>query len=156
VNRNIWSLFTVFAVTTMNRNLILLTVVVISLLVACQSTTPEPIDPTSVIDEYIAAINAHAVEKALQFVANDAIYSPEGNQIKGKSEIRKFIEENMTQLVSVERVGEYKVNGERVSWTERGLFKNPFPGGAPIKVVTNLEATVQNGKIISLTGTEVP
>jgi len=140
----------------MNRNLVLLTVVVISLLVACQSTTPEPIDPTSVIDEYIAAINAHDVEKALQFVADDAVYSPQGNQIKGKEEIRQFIEDNLAQLISVERVGEYKLGGERVSWTERGLFKNPFPGGAPIEVVTNLEATVQNGKIISLTGTEVP
>jgi SnoaL-like domain len=141
---------------TMNRNLIPLTVVVISLLVGCQSTTPEPIDPTNVIDEYIAAINGYDVEKALQFVANDAVYSPEGHQIKGKSEIRKFIEENMTQLVSVERVGEYKVDGERVSWTERGLFKNPFPGGTPIEVVTDLEAIVQKGKIVSLTGTQVP
>jgi hypothetical protein len=139
----------------MNRNLILLTVVVISLLVACQSTTPEPIDPTSVIDAYIAAINAHDVEKALQFVANDAVYSPQGNQIKGKSEIRKFIEDNMTQLIRVERVGEYKVDGERVSWTEHGLFKNPFPGGTPIEVVTDLEAIVQNGKITTLTGTKV-
>jgi len=140
----------------MNRNLILLTVVVISLLVACQSTTPEPIDSTSVIDEYIAAINAHDVEKGLQFVANDAVYSPEGSQIKGKSEIRKFMEENMTQLVSVEREGEYKVDGEQVSWTEYGLFKNPFPGGTPIEVVTDLQAIVHNGLIVSLTGTKVP
>jgi hypothetical protein len=139
----------------MNRTLILLTVAVISLLVACQSTTPEPIDPTTVVDEYIAAINAHDVEKALQFVAEDAVYSPEGNQIKGKEEIRQFIEDNLAQLVSVERVGEYKVDGERVSWTEHGLFKNPFPGGTPIGVVTDLEAIVQNGKIVSLTGTKV-
>jgi limonene-1,2-epoxide hydrolase len=139
----------------MNRNLSVLTVAVISLLIACQSTTPEPMDPTRVIDEYIAAINAHDVEKALQFVAEDAVYSPEGNQIKGKEEIRQFIEDNLAQLVSVERVGEYKVDGERVSWTERGLFKNPFPGGTPIEVVTDLEAIVQNGKIVSLTGTKV-
>src|SRR6266540_2854599 len=139
----------------MNRNLILLTVVVISLLVACQSTTPEPIDPTIVIDEYIAAINAHDVEKALQFVASDAVFSPEGNQIKGKSEIRKFIEGNLAPLISVERVGEYKVDGEKVSWTERGRFRNPFPGGTDIEIVTNLEAIVRNGKIVSLTGTAV-
>jgi len=139
----------------MNRNLIILTVVVISLLVACQSTTPEPIDATSVIDEYIAAINAHDVEKALQFVAEDAVFSPDGNRIKGKSAIRKFIEENVSQLISVERVGDYKVNGEQITWTERGKFKNPFPGGGPIEMVTNLEAFMQNGKIVSLTGTEV-
>ena len=140
----------------MNRNLILLIIVAISLLVACQSATPAtPMDPTTVIDKYMAAINAHDVEGALQFVDKNAVYSPEGNQIKGKSEIRKFIETNVAQLVSVERVGEYKVDGERISWTERGLFKNPFPGGTPIELITNLEAIVRNGKIISLTGTAV-
>jgi len=116
--------------------------------------TPAPqIDPTTVIDEYIAAINAHDVEQALKFVSDEAVYSPEGDQIKGKSEIRKFIEDNMARLVSVERVGEYKVDGEEVRWTERGLFKNPFGQGPNIEIVTNLEAIVRNGKIVSLSGT---
>lgn len=141
----------------MNKNLILLMIVSISLLVACQSATPAtPMDPTTVIDKYIAVINDHDVEGALQFVDKNAVYSAEGNQIKGKSEIRKFIEQNVAQLVSVERLGEYTVDGERITWTERGLFKNPFPGGTPMKITTNLEAIVRNGKIISLTGTAVP
>ena len=141
----------------MNKNLILLMIVSISLLVACQSATlATPMDSVTVIDKYIAAINAHDVEGALEFVDNNAVYSPEGNQIKGKSEIRKFIEQNVAQLVSVERLGEYTVDGERITWTERGLFKNPFPGGTTMKITTNLEAIVRNGKIISLTGTAVP
>jgi hypothetical protein len=88
-------------------------------------------------------------------VANDAVFGPEGSQLKGKSEIKKFIQDNMGQLISVERAGEYKVDGEKVSWTERGQFKNPFPGGTDMEVVTNLEALVRNGKIVSLTGTAV-
>jgi hypothetical protein len=122
---------------------------------ACQSNTPEPPDPTTVIDKYIAAIDAHDVEAALQFVAEDAVYRPEGDEIKGKSEIRKFIEDNVAQLVSVERVGEYKVDGEQVDWTEHGVFKNPFGQGPNIEVVMNIEAVVRDGKIISLTGTPV-
>src|SRR6266498_2394145 len=111
----------------MSRNLIVLNLIGISLLVACQPATPAtPINPTTVIDQYIAAINAHDVERALQLVANDAVFSPEGSQIKGRSEIKKFIKDNIVQLISVKRVGEYKVDGEKVSWTERGQFKNPF------------------------------
>jgi limonene-1,2-epoxide hydrolase len=140
----------------MNRNLIVLTFIGITLLVACQPAAPATaVDPTTVIDQYIAAINAHDVEAALQFVSNDAVFSPEGNQIKGKSEIKKFIEDNLAQLVSVKRVGEFKIDGEKVSWTERGQFRNPFPGGKVMEVVTNLEAIVRNGKIVSLTGTAV-
>ncbi len=68
----------------MNKNLILLMIVSISLLVACQSATPAtPMDSVTVIDKYIAAINAHDVEAALEFVDNNAVYSPEGNPIKG-------------------------------------------------------------------------
>jgi len=140
----------------MSRNLIVLNLIGISLLVACQPATPAtPINPTTVIDQYIAAINAHDVERALQLVANDAVFSPEGSQIKGRSEIKKFIKDNIVQLISVKRVGEYKVDGEKVSWTERGRFRNPFPGGTDIEIVTNLEAIVRNGKIVSLTGTAV-
>jgi SnoaL-like domain len=133
---------------------ILLGVMVI--VTACQSNTPEPPDPTAVIDQYIAAINAHDVEGALQFVAEDAVYRPDGDEIQGKSEIRKFIEDNVAQLVSVERVGEYKVDGEQVDWTEHGVFKNPFGQGPNIEVVVNLEAVVREGKIISLTGMSAP
>jgi ketosteroid isomerase-like protein len=123
---------------------------------ACQSNTPEPPDPTAVIDQYIAAINAHDVEGALQFVAEDAVYRPDGDEIQGKSEIRKFIEENVAQLVSVERVGEYTVDGEQVAWTEHGVFKNPFGQGPNLEVVIHFEAVVREGKIISLTGMSAP
>jgi SnoaL-like domain len=119
---------------------------------ACQSNPPEPPVPTAVIDQYIAAINAHDVEGALQFVVEDAVYRPDGDEIQGKSEIRKFIEENVAQLVSVERVGEYKVDGEQVEWTEHGVFKNPFGQGPNIEVDIRFEAVVREGKIVSLTG----
>ena len=34
----------------------------------------QPLDPVAVIDAYTAALNAHDVEAALAFVADDAVY----------------------------------------------------------------------------------
>lgn len=121
------------------------------LLAGCQSTTStRPTDPAAVMDAYTAAINAHDVEAALAYVADDAVYNRPTGQFTGKEQIRGFIESLIARNVRVELVGERQVQGDRVTWTSRVFLSDPEnPDGPPLEIVNNSESVVQNGKIVS-------
>jgi hypothetical protein len=121
----------------------------IGLLTACQSASETAaMDPAAVMDAYTAAINAHDIEAALAFVADDAVYERPTGQFKGKAEIRGFIEGLIARDVKVELIGERQVTGEQVRWTSHVSLLDPEnPTGPRIDLMNNSHSTVQEGKI---------
>lgn len=135
-----------------NRTSYSLIVVLTILLSACGSQSPN--DPAAVMDAYTAAINAHDVEAALQYVADDAVYERPTGQFTGKAEVRSFIEGLIAQNVQVELIGERMVDGEKVTWQSQVTLTDPQnPGGPPLVILNNSESIIRDGKIIFHTAT---
>lgn len=131
----------------MKRLLYVLLAVPILLLTACGGQSPS--DPAAVMDAYTAAINAHDVEAALQYVADDAVYDRPTGQFTSKDEVRTFIEGLIAQDVHVELIGARTVDGEKVTWHSQVTLKDPQnPGGPPLVIRNNSESIVRDGKII--------
>jgi hypothetical protein len=125
-------------------------------LVGCAAAS-QPTDPAAVMDAYTVAINAGDVEKALSFVADDAVYNRPAGQFKGKAEIRKFVQDLITRKSRVELVGERKVQGERVTWVSRVTQMDPQnPSAPPTTIMNNSESIVRNGKIVTHTANRAP
>ena len=129
----------------MNRLLVVLLIVVTTLLTACQSGggSSQPTDPAAVMDAYTAAINAHDVEGALSYVADNAVYHRPAGDFNGKEEVRGFIEGLVARNVKVELIGERTVDGERVSWQSHVTLENPAQ-----EITNNSESIVRDGKIV--------
>ena len=125
------------------KRLIIAVIAVMTLLVACQSGGDQPTDPAAVMDAYTATINAHDVEKALSYVAADAVYHRPAGEFKGKEEIRGFIEGLIARNVKVELIGERTVDGERVTWQSHVTLENPAQ-----EIMNNSESIVRDGKIV--------
>jgi hypothetical protein len=137
-------------------NLIGLVLVLATLLVACAASS-QPMDPAAVMDAYTAAINAGDVEKALSFVADDAVYTRPAGQFKGKAEVRKFVQDLVTRKTKVELVGTRTVQGERVTWVSRVTQIDPQnPSAPPTTITNNSESIVRNGKIVMHGATRAP
>ncbi|HEX9924855.1 MAG TPA: nuclear transport factor 2 family protein, partial [Anaerolineae bacterium] len=103
----------------------------------------------AVMDAYTAAINAHDVEAALSYVADDAVYDRSVGAFNGKEEVRGFIQGIIDRNVHVELIGERTVDGERVTWQSRVMLDDPAnPGGPQIEVRNNSESIVRDGKIV--------
>ena len=134
----------------MNRIIIISLFVVIALLAACQSATSgQPTDPAAVMDAYTEAINAHDVERALSYVADDAVYERPGGAFNGKAEVRTFVEGIIARDVHVELIGEREVNGEEVTWQSRVTIDDPEnPDGPQLELVNNSASIVRDGKIV--------
>jgi len=113
------------------------------------------IGPLAVLDARQAAYDAHNVEAAVAFFADDAVVTlavgtPRQVQYVGKEQIRRWQEAlQKEQSVRTELLGERKVDGEIVTWRARvsrdewrrmGIASLEFWG----------EATVRGGKITSL------
>jgi len=125
----------------------------IVLLAACQSggSSSQPTDPAAVMDAYTEAINAHDVEKALSFLADDAVYDRSAGAFNGKSEVRQFVEGIIARDVQVGVIGERTVDGEHVSWQSRVMIDDPQNPGTRLEVILNSESIVRNGKIVQHT-----
>jgi limonene-1,2-epoxide hydrolase len=133
----------------MKRFITLITIMLV-LVVSCQSgSATQPADPAAVMDAYTAAINAHDVEAALSYVADDAVYDRSVGAFNGKEEVRGFIQGIIDRNVHVELIGERTVDGERVTWQSRVMLDDPAnPGGPQIEVRNNSESIVRDGKIV--------
>jgi hypothetical protein len=136
------------------------TIVMMIILVACQAggeNSSQPAGPAAVMDAYAAAINAHDVEKALSYVADDAVYDRSAGNFNGKDEVRTFVEGIIGRNVQVSVVGERQVDGERVSWKSQVMLDDPEnPNGPQLKILLNSESIVRNGKIVSHTARVAP
>lgn len=136
-------------------------IILFLLLGACQSeTTPaaqEPLDPAAVTDAYTTAINAHDVEAALSYVADDAVYTRPAGTFEGKEQIRGFIEGLVAQNVRVELIGERQVEGELVRWMSQVTLSDPDnPDASPTEIVNNSQSTVRNGLIVAHSAERAP
>lgn len=108
----------------------------------------------TVFDGFNAAVNAHDVDKALSYFADDAVASfpnnlPEPTRFAGKDELRNWIETDAGHNIHVEVSGE-KTSGDTVTATVT-LTEDDLPPGFALE--GSVEAVVQDGKIQSFTYT---
>jgi ketosteroid isomerase-like protein len=115
-------------------------------------------DPIAVFDAFHAAINAHDLDKALSFFADDAVVhfpnsefpnSPPPNVFTGATEIRTWLEIDAKDNIHVE-VENTKLSGDTVSATASVDLDSLPPD---LLLVGLVEITVKNGKITSFTHT---
>ena len=133
----------------MRRLVMVLSILLMVLLVACGGGETAVIGPAEVMDAYTVAINNHDVEAALALVADDAVYERPAGTFTGKEEIRGFIEDLIARDVQVELVGERTVDGERVTWQSHVMIKDPAnPDGPLLDIMNNSESIVRDGKIV--------
>jgi SnoaL-like protein len=129
---------------------------------------PQPsADPLQVIIEYETARNQYDLQTALSYFADDATVTQRSATYSGKDDIRKFLD-NTAARSRFMSVSDRRVLGDEVTWTERlyGQGQGPWSdsqgraqgylaggfGGAG-RIAVNVEATVQDGKIRSLSYT---
>lgn len=115
-------------------------------------------DPITVFDAFHAAVNAHDVDKALSFFADDAVVhfpnsefpnSPPPNVFTGATEIRTWLEIDAKDNIHVE-VENINISGDTVS-----AIANVDVDSLPLDLILvgPVEVTVKNGKITSFTHT---
>ena len=117
---------------------------------------PVPLVPEliSVFDGFNAAVNAHDVDKAISFFADDAVASfpnnqPEPTRFAGKDELRTWIETDAANNIHVEASGE-KTSGDTITATVK-LTEDDLP--LDFALEGTVEATIQDGKIQTFTYT---
>jgi hypothetical protein len=132
---------------------------VLSGVVATLAAAQAGADPAAVVAAYEMARNQRDIDGALSFFADDATVSQRSTNFAGKDEIRKFLDSVSVRSRFVV-VSERRTSGNRVTWTERSGGQGPGPGSqsqlngplsAPLAYQVNVEATVQDGKIRTLT-----
>jgi LPXTG-motif cell wall-anchored protein len=111
-------------------------------------------DPKSVFDGLHAAVNAHDVDAALAFFADNAVVQfpnqPPPNVFRGKTEIRAWLQGDADQNIQVQ-TEQFEVAGEKMTWIAKVDVDDLRPLG--ITIEGPVEAVVQNGKITSFTFT---
>jgi hypothetical protein len=118
---------------------------------------PAPVElvqqSTAVFDTFNAAVNAHDVEKALSFFADDAVASfpgqPPPNVNKGLDEIRTWLEDDIANNIHVE-IENSNASGDTVKATAKVQVDSLPPD---LTLVGTVEVTVKDGKITSFTYT---
>ena len=117
-------------------------------------THAQATDPEAVFNALHAAINAHDVDGALAFFADDAVVQfpnqPPPNVFRGKTEMRAWLQGDANQHIQV-KTEQFKVAGDRMTWIAKVDVDDVRPLG--ITIEGPVEAVVQNGKITSFTFT---
>ncbi len=111
-------------------------------------------DPKSVFDGFHAAVNAHDVDAALAFFADDGVVQfpnqPPPNVFRGKTEIRAWLQGDADQHIQV-KTEQVKVAGDTMTWIAKVDVDDVRPLG--ITIEGPAEAVIQGGKIKSFTFT---
>lgn len=117
-----------------------------------------PVDPGAVVDAYTAALNDGDVERALSFVADDAVYdrpAPLGI-LNGKAAIRGFVQDLVSRNARIQLLGLRVVEGESVRWHSRVTLRSAAnPSEAQI-LLNDSSSIVRNGLIILHTARPAP
>ena len=140
----------------------------ISAQLASMAKAQAGVDPAAVVSAYELARNRRDVETALTYFADDATINQRSTTFTGKDDIRKFLD-GISARSRFVVVSDRRVNGTRVTWTERAGTQGPSPQGQPMSLaqsqgsnggpnstansnafVVSVEAVVQDGKIQSL------
>jgi ketosteroid isomerase-like protein len=111
-------------------------------------------DPASVFQAFNAAVNAHDVDAALAFFADDAVVQfpnqPPPNIHRGASAIRAWLQADAAQHIAI-RTEQVQVEGDRLTCVGKVDIDALRPLG--ITLEGPAEAIVQGGKITSFTFT---
>jgi LPXTG-motif cell wall-anchored protein len=107
-------------------------------------------DPQTVFNQFHAAVNAHDVDAALAFFADDAVVQfpnqPPPNVFRGTAEIRTWLQGDADQHIQV-ATEQLKVEGDKLTWIAKVDVDDVRALG--ITIEGPVEAVVQNGKIKS-------
>jgi hypothetical protein len=128
--------------------------VVVMLVMESQSALALATDPLSVTKASLDAVNAGNVDVAAATFADDADFTTPTGSFKGTDQIRRAIMADVANHVRIEATN-FQVAGDKVTYS----FKqsNDRLRGLGIDFINgNTEATIQNGKIMSLAGTLTP
>lgn len=109
-------------------------------------------DPASVIAYGASQVNAHNLDALMSIFAEDAVVINDGTTFAGKSQVREFMRMALNDFISTTIVGDFTVNGNKVTWREADRLTSLTQIGVPV-VYSSGEATVENGLIKSMTFT---
>jgi hypothetical protein len=131
--------------------------IIVDKALAGKQGTPEPVvliqQTAEIFDAFNTAVNAHDVDKALSFFADDATVQfpnqPPPNVFKGATEIRNWLENDAKDNIHVE-IENTKTSGDTVSATAKVDVDSLPPD---LILVGTVEATVKNGKITAFSYT---
>ncbi len=110
-------------------------------------------DPVAVLNGFNEARNAHDLERAMSFIADDAVFDYEpplfgAGHLAGKQEIRSFLQRQIDDNIHVE-VSDLAVSGNTVRYQAAGKADSYRQRG--VDVITGQgQTTVHDGKIKSL------
>jgi LPXTG-motif cell wall-anchored protein len=129
-------------------------VLLVSLWASAERARAQVTDPVSVFTAFNAAVNAHDVDAALSFFADDAVVQfpnqPPPNIHRGTQEIRAWLQADAAQHIHVQ-TDNIQVLGDRVT----GIGKVAVDSLQPLGITLEgpVEAVIQGGKITSFTFT---
>ena len=106
-------------------------------------------DPASVIAYGTSQVNAHDLDALLTIFADDAVVSNDGTVFTGKEQVHSFLRAALDDFISTTIVGEFAVNGNKVTWREEDRLKSLTQIGVPV-VYSSGEAVVEDGLIKSM------
>ena len=112
-------------------------------------------DPASVIAYGAAQVNAHNLDALMTIFAEDAVVTNDGAVFTGKEQVRGFMKAAIDDFISTTIVGEFTVNGNRVTWREEDRLKSLTQIGVPV-IYSRGEAVVEDGLIKSMVFTTEP
>lgn len=111
-------------------------------------------DPVAVLNGFNAARNAPDLERAMSFVADDAVFALEppffgASQLWGKQEIRSYVQRQIADNTHIE-ASDLKVSGNTVRFQIHASADSYRQRG--VDVITGKgQVTIQDGEIKALT-----
>jgi len=106
-------------------------------------------DPASVIAYGTSQVNAHNLDALMTIFADDAVVTNDGVVFTGKEQVRGFLKAALDDFISTTIVGEFTVNGNKVTWREEDRIKSLTQIGVPV-IYSSGEAVVEDGLIKSM------
>lgn len=112
---------------------------------------PDARDPLVVVEGFLAARNAHDSLGAVAWCADPlAIHDAEDQWLADAPSVRAWLE-HLTGVYWIDLLERPHADGDRVTWVERLAPRNlPFRDALASSIRVDVEAVVQNGKMIAL------
>jgi ketosteroid isomerase-like protein len=107
-------------------------------------------DPETIFNQFHVAVNAHDVDAALAFFADDAVVQfpnqPPPNVFRGKAEIRTWLQGDADQHIQV-TTEQFNVSGDKLTWIAKVVTDDVRALG--ITIEGPAEAVLEGGKFKS-------
>lgn len=112
-------------------------------------------DPATVVAKLLEALNTGNVPAALALLADDVVFTGSGGVTTGKLQVQPILQAGATQNRRIVRVGESKVDGERVTQLDRVTSDENRQLGIDFLEYVDV-FVVKNGMVASFTSTITP